>query len=77
MKWNTIDIGSACYYITITEWLPLVDIPQIRQRVCDDIKPALETCGGSLPAFVIMPTHVHRFYENAEQVCLPVTPFEP
>ena len=61
MKWKNIDLGNACYYITgtITEWLPLLNIDQIRQRVCDDIKVALEACGGSLLAFVIMPTHVH------------------
>ena len=61
MKWTNRDVGNAAYYITgtITEWLPLLNIPEIRQRVCDDIKVALAACGGSLLAFVIMPTHVH------------------
>jgi len=61
MKWRNIDIGNGCYYITgtITEWLPLLSIAEVRQRVCDDVKVALDACGGSLLAFVIMPTHVH------------------
>jgi len=61
MKWTNRDVGNAAYYITgtITEWLPLLTIPEIRQRVCDDIRAALETCGGALLAFVLMPTHVH------------------
>ena len=61
MKWTNRDIGNAAYHITgtITEWLPLLNLPEIRQLVCDDIRVALEACGGSLLAFVIMPTHLH------------------
>ena len=61
MKWKNIDIGASYYYITgtIAEWLPLLDRADIRDRVCDDIKAALEACGGWLVAFVIMPDHVH------------------
>ncbi len=61
MKWKNIDIGAGCYYITGTcsEWLPLLDIPDVRRRVCDDIQVAMQACGGSLVAFVIMPTHLH------------------
>lgn len=61
MKWRNVDIGAGCYYITgtCTEWLPLLGIPDVRQRVCSDIEEALRVCGGSLVAFVIMPTHVH------------------
>ncbi|MCC6485148.1 MAG: hypothetical protein IT209_09915, partial [Armatimonadetes bacterium] len=61
MKWKNIDAGAGCYYITGTcsEWLPLLDIPEVRVRVCLDIEEALRVCGGVLAAFVIMPTHVH------------------
>ena len=61
MKWKNIDIGASYYYITgtVTEWLPLLDRTDIRARVCDDIKVALEACGGWLVAFVIMPDHIH------------------
>jgi len=61
MKWQNIDIGSAYYYITgaVTEWLPLLSRPDIRQRVCDDITVATQTCGGSIAAFVVMPDHLH------------------
>jgi putative transposase len=61
VKWKNIDIGAACYYITgtVTEWLPLLIRDDIRLRVCDDIKAALDSCGGSLVAFVIIPDHLH------------------
>lgn len=61
MKWTNRDVGNAAYYITgtVTEWLPLLSIAEIRQRVCDDIKVALDACGGALLAFVVMPTHMH------------------
>ncbi len=61
MKWRNIDVGNAAHYITgtITEWLPLLTITEIRQRVCDDIEFALDLFNGALLAFVIMPTHVH------------------
>ena len=61
MKWRNVDIGAGCYYITgtCTEWLPVLGIPDVRQRVCSDIEEALRVCGGSLVAFVIMPTQVH------------------
>jgi len=60
MKWRNIDVGNAAYYITgtVTEWLPLLSIADVRQRVCDDIEFALDVFGGKLLAFVIMPTHV-------------------
>jgi hypothetical protein len=49
MKWRNIDVGNAAYYITgtITEWLPLLSIAEVRQRVCDDIRVARELCNGS------------------------------
>ena len=61
MKWKNIDVGAAYYYVTgtITEWLPLLNRADILRRVCDDIKVALEACGGTLAAFVIMPDHLH------------------
>lgn len=61
MKWTNRDVGNAAYYITgtLTEWLPLLSIPEVRQRVCDDIQVALESCSGTLFAFVVMPTHIH------------------
>ncbi|MDO8588886.1 MAG: hypothetical protein Q7T82_17810 [Armatimonadota bacterium] len=61
MKWKNLDVGQGYYYITgtITEWLPLLERPSIRDMVCADIAAALEACGGSLAAFVIMPTHLH------------------
>ncbi len=61
MKWANRDIGNAAYYITgtITEWLLLLEIAEVRQRVSDDIRVALESCEGALIAFVAMPTHVH------------------
>ncbi len=61
MKWTNRDVGNAAYYITgtITEWLPLLEIAEVRQRVCDDIKVALDGSGGALLAYVVMPTHVH------------------
>ena len=53
MKWKNIDIGASYYYITgtVTEWLPLLDRADIRNRVCDDIRAALEACGGWLVAW--------------------------
>jgi len=61
MKWKSLDIGYGCYYITgtFTEWLPLLDIPEVRRRVCDDITAALAATKARLVAFVLMPTHVH------------------
>ena len=61
MKWTNRDIGNAAYYITgtITEWLPLLNVPEVRERVCDDIRTALDASDGALLAFVIMPNHVH------------------
>lgn len=61
MKWKNIDVGPAYYYITgtVTEWLPLLSRPSIREIVCADIRAALHACGGSLAAYVIMPNHVH------------------
>jgi len=56
MKWKNIDIGPAYYYITgtITQWLPLLSRPDIRQVVYDDISTALQECGGSISAFVMI-----------------------
>jgi putative transposase len=61
VKWKNIDVGKGYYYITgtITEWLPLLDRPIIRDRVCSDIEVALQAANASLAAFVIMPTHLH------------------
>ena len=61
MKWKNIDIGPCYYYITgtITEWLPLLSRQDIRQMVCADIQTAINVCGGSITAFVVMPDHVH------------------
>ncbi|MCX6345809.1 MAG: transposase, partial [Armatimonadetes bacterium] len=61
MKWKNIDIGAAYYYITgtITQWLPLLNKTDIREMVCADIEAALNECGASLAAFVIMPDHLH------------------
>lgn len=61
VKWKNIDIGPAYYYITgtVTEWLPLLRRPGIRELVCADIRHALDECGGSLAAYVIMPNHLH------------------
>ncbi len=43
MKWTNRDIGNAAYCITgaISELLPLLDT-EVRQRVCDNAKVALE-----------------------------------
>ena len=61
MKWQNIDIGPSYYYITgtITEWLPLLNRPDIRQMVYDDIYIAAKEYGASIGAFVIMPEHLH------------------
>jgi REP element-mobilizing transposase RayT len=61
VKWKNIDIGPAYYYITgtITEWLPLLNRPDIRQIVYDDIKVAVNELNASIAAFVIMPDHVY------------------
>ncbi|MDO8682071.1 MAG: transposase [Armatimonadota bacterium] len=61
MKWKNLDAGAAYYYITatITEWMPLLERPSIREMVCRDIAEALKKCGGSLTAYVIMPNHLH------------------
>lgn len=61
MKWKNIDIGPAYYYITgtITQWLPLLARPYIRQMVCDDISIAAREVNGSIAAYVIMPEHLH------------------
>ena len=69
MKWRNIDVGNAAYYITgtVTEWLPLLNIAEVRQRVCDDIQFALDVFGGKLLAFVVMPTHVHLLVHLAEE----------
>ncbi len=54
MKWKTVDIGPGCYYITgtITQWLPLLKRPDVRQTVYDDIAVAARDCGASITAFV-------------------------
>ncbi len=61
MKWKNVDIGPGYYYITgtITQWLPLLSRPDIRQMVYDDIAAAAQVCGASITAFVIMPEHLH------------------
>ena len=61
MKWKNIDAGAAYYYITgtVTEWLPLLARPSIREMLCADIAAALNECAGSLSAYVIMPNHLH------------------
>ena len=61
MKWKNIDIGPAYYYITatVTDWLPLLERASIRELVCADIAAALRVCGGSVAAYVIMPSHLH------------------
>ena len=61
VKWKNIDIGPAYYYITgtITEWLPLLNRPDIRQIVYDDIKVAVNELNATIAAFVIMPEHLH------------------
>lgn len=61
VKWTNIDIGPAYYYVTgtVTEWLPLLNRPGIRQIVYDDIKVAVNEFNASIAAFVLMPDHVH------------------
>ncbi len=54
MKWKNIDIGPGYYYITgtVTQWLPLLSRPDIRQMVYEDIAAAARVCGASITAFV-------------------------
>jgi putative transposase len=61
VKWKNIDAGPSYYYITatVTEWLPLLQRPSIRSIVCPSIRDALDQCGGSMAAYVIMPDHLH------------------
>ncbi len=61
MKWKNVDIGPGYYYITgtITQWLPLLNRPDIRQMVYDDIAATARVRGASITAFVIMPEHPH------------------
>lgn len=73
MKWKNIDVGPAYYYITgtITEWLPLLARPSIRNSVCADIIIALKACGGSMAALRVLAAHANggcRYAAWKEQV---------
>lgn len=61
MKWKNVDTGAGYYYITgtLTEWLPLFRRLDVRGILCDSIKAAVDDCGVSIAAFVVMPDHVH------------------
>ncbi len=67
MKWKNLDIGAGYSYLTgtCTEWLPLLERPEMRSIVCEEITRANAECGASLAALVLMPEHLHLF------VCLP------
>ncbi len=61
MKWKNLDLGAGCYFITgtVTEWMPLLERPSIREVVCEAIEAALTRCEASLLAYVFMPDHLH------------------
>ena len=61
LKWRNVDVGAGHYYITATfrDWLPLFNRAETREVVCEEITKAMRELGGSVTAFVLMPTHLH------------------